>query len=201
MSLVFTLTPVFLAQGILVYTVTGMPGSQYSEEILEVVDRDDRVIGLERRGVIHARGLMHRSAQVLLFNSSGKLFLQKRSMHKDEFPGLWDSSAAGHLAPGESYHQCAVRELEEELGIRFSGKLTKLFKIQASRETGFEHCTVFKCVSGSPLTLQPEEVDVGKWLDTKEMDHWVAKSPSRLTPAIRRIWQKLKGPESTPVVG
>lgn len=177
-----------------------MPGSRYSEEILEVVDQDDRVIGLERRGVIHAHGLMHRSAQVLLFNPSGKLFLQKRSMHKDEFPGLWDSSAAGHVEPGESYHQCAVRELEEELGIRFSGKLTQLFKIQASKHTGFEHCTVFKCVSDSPVTLQPEEVDEGKWLDPTEIDQWVTNPASRLTPAIRRIWLKLKAFESNSVV-
>ena len=54
-----------------------------SEELLDVVDEHDRVVGRERRGVIHARGLMHRSAQVLLFNSHGQLFLQKRSMNKD----------------------------------------------------------------------------------------------------------------------
>ena len=66
-----------------------------SEEILEIVDENDRVIGTERRGVIHAQGLMHRSAQVMVFNSRGELFLQKRSDDKDEFPGLWDSSVAG----------------------------------------------------------------------------------------------------------
>ena len=164
----------------------------YSNEILEVVDQDDRVIGTERRGVIHARGLMHRSAQVLLFNSPGQLFLQKRSLHKDEFPGLWDSSAAGHLAPGESYHQCAVRELEEELGIRHGGELTRLFKFSASADTGFEHCTVFKCISDSPLILQTEEIDEGKWLSPAEMDAWVGNRHALLTPAIRRIWLKFR---------
>jgi len=167
-------------------------GSKYSEEILEVVDHEDRVIGTERRGVIHARGLMHRSAQVLLFNSSGQLFLQKRSMNKDEFPGLWDSSAAGHLAPGESYRQCALRELEEELGIRHRGAMTELFKVGASAHTGYEHCTVFSCLSDDQLTLQAEEVDAGKWLSPGEMDHWVENRHAQLTPAIRRIWQKLR---------
>jgi isopentenyl-diphosphate delta-isomerase type 1 len=168
-----------------------MPDSPYSDEILEVVDRDNRVIGTERRGVIHAKGLMHRSAQVLLLNSAGQLFLQKRSMNKDEFPGLWDSSAAGHLAPGESYHDCAVRELEEELGIRHAGSLTRLFTIPASRDTGYEHCTVFRCISDTPLTLQPAEVDEGRWLSPEEMDHWVANFQTRLTPAIQRIWRRL----------
>ena len=169
-----------------------MHGSKYSKEILEVVDDEDRVIGTERRGVIHARCLMHRSAQVLLFNTAGDLFLQKRSANKDEFPGLWDSSAAGHLNPGESYHQCALRELEEELGIRHSEKLTLLFKFRASADTGHEHCTVFRCVSDSPVSLQAEEVDEGKWLSPGEMDYWVDNRGPLLTPAIRRIWLKLR---------
>ena len=169
-----------------------MPVSRYSEEILEVVDGEDRVIGTERRGIIHERGLMHRSAQVLLFNSAGQLFLQKRSMNKDEFPGLWDSSAAGHLNPGESYHACALRELEEELGIVHNGPLTRLFKIPASEDTGYEHCTVFRCISDQPLTLQPEEVDEGRWLGPDEMDLWIANRQTRLTPAIRRIWRRFR---------
>ena len=171
------------------------PRTKYSEEILEVVDREDRVIGTEKRGVIHARGLMHRSAQVLLFNSAGELFLQKRSMSKDEFPGLWDSSAAGHLEPGESYHRCALRELDEELGIRHQGALTELFKFRASADTGYEHCTVFCCTSDSPLSLQAEEVDEGKWLSPAEMDQWVMKRRAWLTPAIRRIWLKFRNSE------
>ena len=169
-----------------------MPVSRYSDEILEVVDSKDQVVGTERRGIIHERGLMHRSAQVLLFNSAGNLFLQKRSGDKDEFPGLWDSSAAGHLNPGESYHACALRELEEELGIRHDGPLRKLFKIPASKVTGFEHCTVFRCESDSPVVLQPEEVDEGRWLGPDEVDDWVANRSVRLTPAIRRIWLKYR---------
>ncbi len=169
-----------------------MPGSKYSKEILEVVDHNDRVIGKESRSTIHKRGLMHRSAQVLLFNTVGEFFLQKRSMNKDEFPGLWDSSAAGHLNPGESYHQCALRELNEELGIQHQGKLTQLFKFPASKDTGYEYCTVFLCVSDAPVTLQPAEVDEGTWLSPEEMDHWVAVSRSELTPAIRKIWQKFR---------
>ena len=169
-----------------------MTDSRYSNEVLEVVDGEDRVIGTERRGIIHARGLMHRSAQVLLFNSAGRLFLQKRSENKDEFPGLWDSSAAGHLNPGESYRACALRELEEELGIRHTGPLIRLFKIPASSETGYEHCTVFRCVSDSPLMLQPEEVDEGKWLGPDEMDDWVATKAVGLTPAILRIWRRYR---------
>jgi isopentenyl-diphosphate delta-isomerase type 1 len=163
-----------------------------SEELLEVVDERNGVVGRERRGVIHARGLMHRSAQVFVFNARGELFLQKRSAKKDEFPGLWDSSAAGHVDPGESYEDCARRELEEELGIAEAVELEPLFQIPASADTGFEHCSVFRCRHDGPMTLQPHEVDDGRWVAPAEMDRLVEDEKSGLTPAARRIWRLLK---------
>ena len=166
--------------------------SDTSMEWLEVVDENDEVIGLERRGVIHARGLMHRSAQVLVFNSDGLLFLQKRSAGKDEFPGLWDSSAAGHVDPGEDYADCARRELAEELGITVPRALEPLFRIPASAATGWEHCSVFRCRYDGALKLQPDEVDEGRWLAPPDMDRLVDDPDAQLTPAVRRIWQRIR---------
>lgn len=163
-----------------------------SMEWLEVVDENDVIIGMERRGAIHAKALMHRSAQVLVFNSAGELFLQKRSASKDEFPGLWDSSAAGHVNPKETYEQCARRELAEELGIDEAPELEPMFRIPASETTGWEHCSVFRCQWDGPLKLQVEEVDEGKWLPPAEMDRLVDDTGTPLTPAIRRIWRRLR---------
>jgi len=162
-----------------------------SEEWLEVVDGNDAVVGIERRGVIHARGLMHRSAQVLVFNGAGEVFLQKRSDGKDEFPGLWDSSAAGHVDPGEDYEDCARRELAEELGVRAPVTLEHLFRIPAAEATGWEHCSVFCCRWDGPLVLQADEVVGGRWVAPAEMDRLVADPDAGLTPAIRRIWLRL----------
>ena len=161
-------------------------------EWLEIVDENDGVIGLERRGVIHARGLMHRSAQVLVFDSADRLFLQKRSAGKDEFPGLWDSSAAGHVNPGEDYAECARRELGEELGITAPLRLEPLFRIPAAAATGWEHCAVFRCRYDGPLTLQQDEVDEGRWLSPAEMDRLVDDPDAPLTPAVRRIWRRIR---------
>jgi isopentenyl-diphosphate delta-isomerase type 1 len=161
-------------------------------EWLEVVDENDVVIGRARRGVIHARGLMHRSAQVLLFNSNGEVFLQKRSERKDEFPGLWDSSAAGHVNPGEDYEECARRELAEELGIANPPALEPLFRIRASADTGWEHCSVFRCRYDGALRLQRDEIDEGKWLAPLDMDRLVDDPNAALTPAVRRIWRRVR---------
>ena len=71
-----------------------------SEEIFDVVNERDEVIGQNTRREVHARGLWHRAVHVLVFNAHGEVFLQKRSMKKDLCPGKWDSSSSGHVDTG-----------------------------------------------------------------------------------------------------
>ena len=158
-----------------------------SEELLDVVDADDRVVGRATRGEIHARGLMHRAVHILLFNRNGDLFVQKRSLTKDENPGLWDSSAAGHVDSGEDYLDCARREIGEELGI--DAELEVLFKLPATAVTGFEHCIVYRAVHDGPLRLDPDEIDDGAWIDAAAMDARVAAEDSQLTDSLCLIWR------------
>lgn len=166
---------------------------QISQELLDVVDVNDRVIGVQTRGEIHARGLMHRATHILVFNSEGELFIQKRSMGKDNDPGLWDSSAAGHVDSGESYYACAVRELDEELGVAIDSPLETLFRLPPTAITGMEHCTVYRCRHDGPFVLQAEEIDEGKWTGVDEMDRRVSTCDPTLTLALQLIWQKLQG--------
>ena len=163
-----------------------------ADELLDVVDVEDRVIGVRRRGDIHAEGLMHRAVHVLGFNAQGELFLQKRSMSKDEQPGRWDSSAAGHVDSGEDYHQCAERELAEELGIRVTAPPRALFKMAACLRTGNEHCMVYRYDHDGPMQLQAEEIDDGAWVSAQEMDRRITDPDAELTDAIRLIWQRLR---------
>ena len=163
-----------------------------SDEILDVVDEDDRVTGTETRGVIHARGLMHRAVHILVFNSAGELLVQKRSLAKDENPGLWDTSAAGHVDSGEEYDDCARREISEELGISHSVALAELFKLPAAAETGYEHCKVYRCDYDGPLRLQAEEIDEVRWLDADEMDRRVASADPAMTSVLRQIWKRYR---------
>ena len=161
-----------------------------SQELLDVVDIEDRVIEVKPRGEIHRQGLMHRSVHILVFNSKGEFFIQKRSMSKDSNPGLWDSSAAGHVNSGEDYLGCATRELTEELGIHGASALQPLFHLRASQATGMEHCTVFRCTYDGPLTLQEEEIEEGVWLTASEMDRRVSEQDPALTRVLQFIWEK-----------
>ena len=163
-----------------------------SEELLDVVDENDRLIGVKTRGEIHARGLMHRAVHILVFNSAGDLFLQKRSLSKDENPGLWDSSAAGHVDSGEEYLDCARREIAEELGIQADSPFEFLFKLPASAATGFEHSMIYRYAYDGDLTLQRDEIDAGLWISPDAMDRRVAARDPEFTENLFVIWERYR---------
>ncbi len=161
-------------------------------ELLDVVNDLDEVIDVQPRATIHKLGLMHRASHILVFNSAGELFLQKRSESKDNDPGLWDSSCAGHVDTGESYLDCAVRELEEELALRVSpGQLKQQFKLPPQPSTGNEFAMIYTAISDDTLSLDPDEIDDGTWLAMPELEQWIAEQPEALTLAFRIIWDRV----------
>ncbi len=163
-----------------------------SEEIFDIVNDQDEVIGQQPRSEVHRLGSKHRAVHVLVYNAKGELFLQKRSMLKDCFPGLWDSSASGHLDSGENYDQCAVREVREELGYKLESVPKRLFKIDACPETGQEFVWVYRCETEGPFTLHPEEIETGGWFSNAEVARWISEKPGDFASGFVRIWQELR---------
>jgi isopentenyldiphosphate isomerase len=162
-----------------------------NEEIFDVVNERDEVIGRAPRSEVHARGLLHRSVHVLVFNSRGELFLQKRSMKKDRQPGVWDSSASGHLDSGEEYDACAVRELREEIGLSLAQAPERLFKLDACEETDQEFVWVYRCESDGPFILHPDEIDEGGWFVPLAVTRWMNERPQDFASALVFIWRRL----------
>ena len=161
-----------------------------SEEIFDVVNERDEVIGRETRREVHRTGLKHRAVHVFVFNSRGEVFLQKRSMSKDSSPGLWDSSSSGHLDCGEDYDACAVRELREEIGLNVSTCPRRVFKVEACSHTGDEFVWLYQCQSEGPFTLHPEEIERGEWFAPKRVTEWIQERPQDFAPAFMLLWQK-----------
>jgi isopentenyldiphosphate isomerase len=164
-----------------------------NEEIFDVVDERDEVIGRQPRSVVHRLGLRHRATHVLVFNSRGQVFLQKRSMAKDRQPGLWDSSASGHVSSGEDYDTCAVRELFEEIGLAVPAVPQRLFKLPASPETDQEHVWIYRCEAEGPFTLDPGEIERGGWFAPEEVSRWLANRPEEFASALQVIWPRVCG--------
>ncbi|HRI12507.1 MAG TPA: NUDIX domain-containing protein [Verrucomicrobiota bacterium] len=161
------------------------------EEIFDVVNEHDEVIGQAPRSEVHRRALRHRAVHVLIFNGRGELFLQQRSLEKDNWPGVWDSSASGHLDAGESYDACTVRELGEELGLCLSEVPPRLFKLAASSETGWEFCWVYRAEHEGPFVLQPSEIRGGGWFPPSALADWIERRPHDFASAFVVIWAKL----------
>jgi isopentenyl-diphosphate delta-isomerase type 1 len=159
-----------------------------NEEIFDVVDEQDQVIGQRPRNEVHERGLRHRATHMLVFNSRGELFLQQRSMTKDMWPGVWDSSAAGHLDAGEEYDACALRELGEELGFKPATPPTRWFRLGASPETGMEFCWVYRLHGEGPFQLQVSEVRGGGWFLPVTINSWLESRPEDFASAFRILW-------------
>ena len=162
-----------------------------NEEIFDVVDEHDVVIGQKTRREVHRLGLKHRAVHVLVFNTRGQLFLQKRSMIKDRQPGLWDSSASGHVDAGEDYDACAVRELREELGLTLNEAPQRLFKLDAGLETDQEHVWVYRARAEGPFTLHPEEIERGEWFKPEHLDDWLGQRPQEFATAFAVIWRRV----------
>lgn len=162
------------------------------DEMFDVVDAEDRVIGRAARGEVHRRGLMHRSVHVFLFNSRGELFLQKRAATKDTFPRCHDSSASGHLDAGESYAACAARELEEELGLTPADApaLTPLFKVPACPETGWEHVMFYTCQTDAAPRPNPREIESGRFFTLAEVLAMAQDDAARFAPGFLKILAK-----------
>ena len=89
----------------------------HSEEIFDVVDEEDNIVGKAERSKVHSSGLIHRSVFFFVFNEKNEILVNKRSRTKEFYPGYYSIALGGHLNSGESYEQAVIREAEEELGI------------------------------------------------------------------------------------
>jgi len=162
-----------------------------SEERIDVVDEQDRVVSVLPRGEVHRKGLMHRAVHVFLLDDENRIYLQRRAWVKEQDPGRWDSSASGHVDSGESYDAAAERELEEELGVRVP--VEPLFKTPACPETSGEHSMLYlgRIAGGQPAPRpNPEEILEGRFFSVREVQEQVSSTPESFATPFRHIFAR-----------
>jgi isopentenyl-diphosphate Delta-isomerase len=159
-------------------------------ELIDILNEDGVKTGKNAtRAEIHNKGYWHEAAHVWLLNSKNEALLQRRSIKKENHPGMWDISAAGHVSTGEDGLTTAIRETEEEIGVRlapedleFIGKVKQSYK----RNDGYANnefddvYLVKKDVPISDLKMQESEVDEIKYVPITELKRMVGSRNSSL---------------------
>lgn len=161
------------------------------QEILDLVDENDAIIGSAPREACHRDpSKIHRAVHVIVFNKNGNLLLQKRARTKQIQPGKWDSSVGGHLERGESYESAAEREMLEEIGVISGGNLRLLFSGKIRNRIESENTKVFSLVHNGPFTLHPEEIEELRFWTLDEIEASVGTGI--FTPNLEFELQELK---------
>ena len=157
-----------------------------ADEFFELFDEDDQPLGrLALRSECHGNpNLIHRTAHVIVFDGTGRLLLQRRSVNKDVQPGKWDTAVGGHVDPGETYEQAARREMTEEIGIPSDHPLTHLFNSTVRNEIESENIGVFETVYDGPFVVDPYEVEEIRFWTPDELEE--AMGMGILTPSLEQ---------------
>ncbi len=139
-----------------------------SEEIVDIVDAKNVVIGQSPRSEMRKKGLLHRASYIIIKNLKGAYYIQKRTAIKDYCPSMLDACCGGVMSACEDPHQSALRELDEEMGIRdtelqFHGWF--LYQDQQANVWG----AVYSCQYEGLLQLQASEVEAVYLMDLDQI--------------------------------
>lgn len=144
------------------------------EEVVDLIDEENRVIGWAPRRVVRARNLLHRGVGILCRNSAGKIHVHRRTRTKDVFPGLYDMFVGGVVTRGEDFIAAARREIAEELGI-VGQDPSYLCQYLYQGPQNRSLVAVYSVVWDGPVTLQKEEISWGDFLTSEELAERLAE--------------------------
>lgn len=105
-----------------------------ADEILDVVDANDEVVGQARRGDVYTQGMRHRCAFIQVRDAQGRLFIHRRTPTKLVFPSLYDMFVGGVVGAGETYDEAALREPRRNSAS--PGSPARLFSSSSCTTTG-----------------------------------------------------------------
>jgi len=159
------------------------------EQLVILVDKNDKEIGTEEKMRAHSNGgKLHRALSIFVFNRKGETLLQRRAMTKYHTQGKWTNTCCSHQMPGEPTLDAAHRRLKEEMG--FDCEMSEVFNFPYEAEVGnglkereYDHI-LFGKYDKSPKP-NPEEVMDWKWVGLEELKRQIASDPESFTPWLR----------------
>jgi isopentenyl-diphosphate delta-isomerase type 1 len=167
-------------------------------ELLDIVNENNEVIGQGTRGEAHKKGHIHRSLSVLILNSRGQILLQQRSDKSKVHPLSWDLSTSEHVLSGESYIDAGKRSLKEELGIEAEIEIVtnevlqkREYQINGEKHFEYEIVLMLKGVHEGPFNIDPSEVHKVKFFSLEEVEK-MKNDGIKFTPWFLDEWENVK---------
>ncbi|KJY43701.1 NUDIX hydrolase [Streptomyces sp. NRRL B-1568] len=139
------------------------------DELLDIVDEHDRVVGQALRAESYARRLRHRCVFVLARDPRGRIFVHRRTDRKLVFPSRYDMFVGGVVGAGETYDEAALREAEEELGVSGLPAPVPLFRFLYETAEHSWWSAVYEVRCALPVSPQEEEVAWHAFLSEAEL--------------------------------
>lgn len=144
---------------------------------IKIIDSNGREIGCIEKQYLVLFGLRHQIARVIIYAKNTKaVLLQQRSLTDSSCPGMWDTSASGHVDAHEEHRQAATRELQEELAItvdpealRYIGSFDTSVQLDAGRLERETHVYCLELgTESSDFTVNPTEVEQAAWVKLEQ---------------------------------
>jgi isopentenyl-diphosphate Delta-isomerase len=164
-----------------------------------LVDDKDNILGEMEILKAHAgSGTLHRAVSVLVYRKTKgviELLLQKRSSQKPLWPLYWSNTICTHPKLAESYPECAVRRLYEEMGIKVpASDLQFIFKLNYHAKynellSENELDGVFVAKWNGKLKINPEEVAESRFTSLIEVQVDIKNNADIYTPWFIKLMQ------------
>jgi len=145
---------------------------ELGDELLDLVDEKDRIIGTVLRSAAHKNSaFIHREVLTLIFNSKKQTLFQQRSFNKDTGAGKWRVACAGHLQAGENPIEGIKREVKEELGIDVNPIFleTQFFKSEDKTDSKF-FWIYYAFYESNDFHYDRAEVNDLKWINLNDLE-------------------------------
>ncbi|MGK8504870.1 isopentenyl-diphosphate Delta-isomerase [Nocardia asiatica] len=160
---------------------------------VELVDDAGRAVGACSVAEAHlAPGRLHRAFSVLLFDSAGRVLLQRRAAVKTRFPSLWANTCCGHPAPGEPVITAGAVRLSEEMGLSTALTEAGIYRYHAADsrtgrvESEWDHVLIGRLDNGTPRP-DPAEVADYAWIQPDALRDALADNPAAYTPWLAGV--------------
>jgi isopentenyl-diphosphate delta-isomerase len=164
-----------------------------AEEMVILVDENDKQVGLMPKMEAHEKALLHRAFSVFIFNDKKELMLQRRALGKYHSPGLWTNTCCSHQRPGETNIAAGSRRLQEEMGFTTSLTESISFIYKAPFDNGLtehEYDYILLGEYNDVPELNPEEVAEWKWRSLEEIKEDMEQNPTIYTAWFKIIFDK-----------